>query len=129
MFFLLWLHLFILSAVTSPLIYSSILGTYRPGEFIFHCSIFLPFHAVHGVLKTRILKWFVVLQWTVLSELSIMNCLSWVALYGMAHSFIVRQGCGPRDQFDSFSVIVVSILSALWQIKIRGLWKLPDGRD
>ena len=24
---------------------------------------------------------------------------------------------------------VVSILSALWWMKIRGLWKLPDGRD
>ena len=33
--FLLWLHPFILSGVISPLISSSILGTYRPGEFIF----------------------------------------------------------------------------------------------
>ena len=31
----------------------------------------------------------------VLSELSTMTRLSWVALPGMAHSFIVRQGCGP----------------------------------
>ena len=38
------------------LISSSILGTYWPGEFIFQCSIFLPFHTVHGVLKARILK-------------------------------------------------------------------------
>ena len=57
--FLLWLCLFILSAVISPLISSSILGTYRPEEFIFQCHIFLPFHTVHGVLKARILKWFV----------------------------------------------------------------------
>ena len=28
-----------------------------------------------------------------------------------------------------FSVIVVFILSSLWWIRIRGLWKLPDGRD
>ena len=28
-----------------------------------------------------------------------------------------------------FSVIMVFILSALWWIKIRGLWKLPDRRD
>ena len=33
--FLLWLHLFILSGVISPLISRSILGIYRPGEFIF----------------------------------------------------------------------------------------------
>ena len=29
--------------------------TYGPGEFIFQCPIFLPFHTVRRVLKTRIL--------------------------------------------------------------------------
>ena len=58
--FLLWLCLFILSGLISPLISSSILGIYRPGEFIFQCPIFLPFHIVHGVLKARILKWFAI---------------------------------------------------------------------
>ena len=53
--FLLCLHLFVLSGVISPVMSSSILGTYRPREFIFQCSIFLPFH---GILKARILKWF-----------------------------------------------------------------------
>ena len=56
--FLLWLCLFILSGVISPLFSSSILGTYQTGEFIFECPVFLPFHTVHGVLKARILKWF-----------------------------------------------------------------------
>ena len=51
--FLLWLRLFILSGVISPLISSSILGTYQPGEFIFQCPIFLPFHTVHGVLAEK----------------------------------------------------------------------------
>ena len=46
--------------VISPLISSSILGTYQPVEFIFQCPIFLPVHTVHGVLKTRILKWFAI---------------------------------------------------------------------
>ena len=55
--FLLWLCAFILSGVISPLFSSSILGTYQPGEFIFQCPIFLP---VHGVLKSRILKWFAI---------------------------------------------------------------------
>ncbi|CAI9164854.1 unnamed protein product [Rangifer tarandus platyrhynchus] len=55
--FLLSLHLFILFGVISPLISCSILGIYRPGEFIFQCPIFLPFHTVHGILKARILKW------------------------------------------------------------------------
>ena len=54
--FSLCLHPFILSGVISPLISSSILGTYQPGEFIFQCPIFLQFHTVHGVLKARILK-------------------------------------------------------------------------
>ena len=58
--FLLWLHPFILSGVISSLISSSIFGTYRPGEFIFQCPIFFPFHTVHGVLKARILKWFAI---------------------------------------------------------------------
>ena len=58
--FLLWLCLFILSGVISPLISSSILGTYQPGEFIFQYPIILPFHTVHRVLKARILKWFAI---------------------------------------------------------------------
>ena len=55
--FLLWLHLFSLSGVISPLISSSIVGTHWCGGFIFQCPIFLPFHIAHGALKARILKW------------------------------------------------------------------------
>ena len=58
--FLLWLRLFILSGVISPLISSSVLGTYRPGEFLFQYPIILPFYTIHGVLKARILKWFAI---------------------------------------------------------------------
>ena len=58
--FLLWLHLFILSRVISPLFSSSELGTYWPGEFIFQCPIFLPFHTIRGILKARIQKWFAI---------------------------------------------------------------------
>ena len=36
------------------------MGIYRPGEFTFHCLIFLPFHTIHGVLKARILKCFAI---------------------------------------------------------------------
>ena len=57
---LLWLHLFILSGVISPLISSSIFGTYWPGEFIFQCPTILSSHIVHGVLKARTLKWFAI---------------------------------------------------------------------
>ena len=58
--FLLWLCLFILSGVISSLFSSSISGTYWPGEFIFQCHSFLPFHTVHGVVKARKLKWFAI---------------------------------------------------------------------
>ena len=58
--FLLWPHFFIPSGDISPLISSSILGTYRPGEFLFQYPIILPFCTVHGVLKERILKWFAI---------------------------------------------------------------------
>ena len=59
-FFLLWLHPFILSGVISPLISSSILGTYWTWEFLFQYPIILPFLTVHGVLKARILNWFAI---------------------------------------------------------------------
>ena len=60
MLILLWLHPFILSGVISPLISSSVLDTYQPGEFLFQYPIILPFHTVHEVLKARILKWFAI---------------------------------------------------------------------
>ena len=39
---------------------SGVLGTYRPGKFIFKCHIFLSFHTIHGVLKAKMLKWFAI---------------------------------------------------------------------
>ena len=105
--FLLWLHHFLLSAVISPLISSSILGTYQPEEFIFQCPILSPFHTIHGVLKVRMLKWLV-------TPFSSGPCFfrilhhdptSWVALHGMAHSFI---------ELDKNVVHVIRLVSFLW---------------
>jgi len=59
-FILLCLSLLILSGTISPLFSSNILVTYQPGEFIFQCHIFLPFHTLHGILKAKILKWFTI---------------------------------------------------------------------
>ena len=91
----------------SPLYSSSILGTYWPGEFIFQCHIFLPFHTVMGFSRQE--------YWSglscpspvdrVLSELSTMTHLSWVALHGMAHSFL---------ELDKIVVHVISLFSFLW---------------
>ena len=107
-----WLCLFILSGVISPLISSSILGIYQPGHFIFQCPIFLPFCTVHGVLKTRILKWFAIpfssgphFVRTPHSMGLHMTHLSWVALHGMAHSFI---------ELDKAAVHVMRFVSFLW---------------
>ena len=46
----------LLSGVISPLISSSILGTCQPGESIFQCPIFLPFHAVSAVNSTYMIN-------------------------------------------------------------------------
>ena len=84
----------------SPVAY---LGTYRPGEFIFQCPIFLSLHTVHGVLKARILKWFDI-------PFSSRSCFvrilyhghqSWVALHSMAHSF---------TELDKAVVHVISLI-------------------
>ena len=131
-FVLLWLCLFIFSGVISPLFSSSILGTHWPGEFIFQCHIFLPFHTVCGVLKARILNWFAIpfssgphFVRNLHHDLSFLggptrhgSCFYWI-----------KHSCGLYYQFDLFSVIFIFILSALWRIRIIGLLKLPDGRD
>ena len=100
--FLLWLSLVILSGAIFLLISSSILGTYRPGDFIFQCPIFLSFHTVHGILKARILKWFAIpfssrlhLVRTLHHDPSVLGCPTW---QGSSFHW-VRQGCGPCDQF------------------------------
>ena len=99
--FLLWLCSFILSGVISPLISSSLLGTYQAGRFIFQCPIFLPFHTVHGVLKVRILKWFAIpfssgphFVRTLYDDLSVLGITPW---HGSEFHW-VRQGCDPCDQ-------------------------------
>ena len=101
--FLLWLHLFILSGVISPLIFSNILGAYWPGEFIFSVLFIL----FMGFSRQE--------YWSgspfpspvdhVLSELSTMCCPSWVALHGMAHNFI---------ELDKAVVHVIRLVSFLW---------------
>ena len=49
-----------LCGAISPFFSNNIMETYLPGRLIFQCPIFLPFHTVHGVLRTRILKWFAI---------------------------------------------------------------------
>ena len=107
--------LFILSGAVSPLFSSSILGTYRPGEFIFQCHIFLPFHTVHEVLKARKLKWFTI---PFSSGPRFVRTFpyehpSWVTLHSMAHSFI---------ELDKAVFHVISLISFLWFVSSCGTW-------
>ena len=65
----------------------------------------------------------------VLSELSSMTCLSWVALHGMAHSFI------ELDKAMAYLSVWLVFCDCgfhsvcLLMDRIRGLGKLPEGRD
>ena len=104
--FLLWLHLFILSGVIYPLISSSILGTYRPGEFIFQCPVFLLFHTVHGISRQEywsVCRFF--LQWTTFCQTS----PPWPVHLGWPHmawlSFI---------ELDKAVVHVIRLACCLW---------------
>ena len=73
-----------------PLFPSSILDTFRPGGPIFWCRTFLAFYTVHEVLTASILGWFAIpsSSGSRLAELFAMTSLSWVALHGIAYSFI-----------------------------------------
>ena len=97
--FLLWLHLFILSGVISPLFSSNILGTNQLGEFIFKCHIFLPFHIFHGILKAKILKWFAVPFSRGPRFVRTLRCDP-VALHCMAHSFVVATHSGKQTHSE-----------------------------
>ena len=81
--------------------------TYWLGELIFQCPIFLPFHTLHGVIKTRILKWFAIAfsSGTHFVELSTMTCPSWVDLQGTAHCFL---------ELGKAVVHVTRLVSFLW---------------
>ena len=108
--FLLWLCMFILSGVISLLFSSSILGTYRPGKFIFQWPIFFSFlynSYTMGFLRQE--YWsdllFLSLVDHVLSELSTMTHPSWVTLHGMAHNFF---------ELDKAVLHMISLASFLW---------------
>ena len=85
------------------------MDTYQPGEFIFQCPIFLPFHTVHGVLNARILKWFAIPfsggpRFAVTLHHDPSSC---VALHSIAYSFI---------ELDKAVVHVIRLVSflSLW---------------
>ena len=104
--FSLWHCLFTLSGL---FLHSSPIAYWAPtdlGSSSFSVLSFLSFHTVHGVLKARILTWLATpfSLGHIFSELSTVTCLSWVALCGMAHSFI---------ELDKAVVHVINLISFL----------------
>ena len=105
--FLLWLCLFILPGVISPLFSSSMLGTYWPGEIFFQCMSFCLSILFMGFSRQE--------YWSglpfsspvdhVFSELSTMTNPSWMVLHGMAHSLL---------ELDKAMVHVIRLVSYLW---------------
>ena len=106
--FLLWLHLFILSGVISPLISSSILGTYPPGEFIFQCPIFAFSYCSWGSQgKNTEVVCHSLLQWTTFRQNSppwpvplgwpytawLIVSLSYTRLWSMWSDWLVLRDC------------------------------------
>ena len=95
------------SRAISPLFSSSILGLYRPGEFIFQYYTFLPFHTVHGLSRQE--YWsglsFPSPREYVFAEISTMTRPPWVALHIMAHIF---------TELDKAMIHVISLFSFLW---------------
>ena len=106
--FLLWLHLFILSGVISPLISSSILGTHQSGEIV-HLSVSYLFAFSYFMGSSSQEYWsglpFPSLVDHILSELSTINHPSWVALHDMAHRLL---------ELDKAVVHGVSFIRFLW---------------
>ena len=56
-------------------------------------------------------------------------CLGWPYTAWLMVSLNYTRLWSMWSVWLAFSVILIFILSALWWIRIRGLWKLPDGKD
>ena len=102
-----WLWLFIIFGVISTLISSSILGTTYLGSSFFSV---LSFSLLILFMGFSCQEYWSGLSFPspvdhILSELSTMTCTSWVALHGMAHSFI---------ELDKAVVHVIRLVSFLW---------------
>ena len=109
--FLLQLSLFILSWDIYPLLFGSMLGTYWLGQFIFQCLFFF-FCLFILFMGFPLQEYWSRLPFPfpvehVLSQLSTMTHLSWLALHGMVHSFI---------ELDKAAIHMIRLVSFLWSI-------------
>ena len=104
---LLWLCLFILSGVSSP---SISVAYWAPADLESLSFSVLSFHLFRLFMEFSRQEYWSTLPFPspvdhVLSELSTMTHLSWVALHSMAHSFI---------ELDKAAVHVIRLVSFLW---------------
>ena len=106
MLFLLWLHLFILSGVISPLSPVAYWASTNLGSSSFSVIYFCLFILFMGFSRQEYRSGFPFPSPVdhILSELSTMTCPSWVALLSMAHSFI---------ELDKVVVHVIRLVSFL----------------
>ena len=102
--FLLWLHPFILSGVISPLISSSILGTYWPGVDIFQSPIF-SYCSWSSQGKNTEVVCHSLLQWSTFCQTS----PSWPVHLGWPHKAWLN-----FIELDKTVVCVIRLASCLW---------------
>ena len=103
--FLLWFHSFILSGVISPLISSSILGTYWPGEFLFQYLSFCLFILFMGFSRQE--YWSGLLFPSpvdhILSDLSTMTRLGWPHTAWLSFIELVSSRVAPGISWTQLS--------------------------
>ena len=91
----------------------------------------VPFHTVHVVLKARMLTWFAIpFSWTMFCQSSPPwpSRPQWPSMAWL--SFIEWDKAVVHViSLLSFLWLWFSFLSALWWMRIRGLWKFPDRKD
>ena len=129
MLFLLWLPLFILSGVVSPLTSSGVLGTYRPAGFIFQCYVFTFSYCSWGSQgKNTKVVCHCLLHWNTFSQ----NSPPWPIHLGWPYrAWLIL------TELDKAVVHVIRLVSFLWlwfsvclysDEEWWGLLKLPGGR-
>ena len=117
--FWLWLCLFVLSGVISPLISSGLLGTYQPGEFLFQCPIFLPFMLFMGFSRQE--------SWSPVFVLHLSEGLGQCDIHFCYDRFSTQQrviGCNPvHMQCSREDKIILSLFFFLHISLLLSLFK------
>ena len=101
--------IFIISGFISPLISSSILGNYRPGEFIFQCPIFLHFYTVYGKNTEVVCR--SLFQWTTFCQ----NSPPWPICLGLSFTAWLIASLSYMRLWSMWSFWLAFYDSGLWR--------------